>query len=358
MRTKTFISLLIAAVLLIIVGGGIFIFFDSDSAEPGAEQSDLTLPKVRLLAEERVISPVFSGIGEYVWFMAGDGKIYRQKTDGSAPKEEIVLPEQVAGAVRVIWPVVRDPEGSSDPEREEGENFLVEQNLDGHVRYLSYDSFNNRFTEYEAGIRNPRFLSAGDKVIYDRVTGSGAHELKIADADGNNFAKIADLFRPDYDFAVSPNGHEAAAWSTSQVTAAPLFLVDLFTGGFDVLGEPGFYRGAKFSPNGARLLVSKSNQAGISGLAVLTLSPRKASDVGLYANIEEAVWGKDSAAIWTTGVSGVLRYRIDTQEISEAFKFPEGENRRVSSLLLHPSETFFLFVDEETGFLYRADVGQ
>ena len=93
-------------------------------------------------------------------------------------------------------------------------------------------------------------------------------------------------------------------------------------------------------------------------MAVLTLSPRKASDVGLYANIEEAVWGKDGSAIWTTGVSGVLRYRLETQEISEVFKFPEGEKPRVSSLLVHPNETFFLFVDEETGFLYRADARQ
>ncbi|KKW28318.1 MAG: hypothetical protein UY73_C0050G0012 [Parcubacteria group bacterium GW2011_GWA2_52_8] len=345
MRTKTFISLLIAAVLLIIVGGGIFIFFNSDSTEPGEEQSDLTPPKIRVVAEERVLSPVFSGIGEYVWFMAEDGKIYRQKTDGGEAKEEIVLPEPVIGAVRVIWPP-------------QGQNFIIEQNLDGHVRYLSFDSFNNRFTEYDAGIRNPRFLPAGDKVIYDRVTGAGAHELKIADADGNNFAKIADLFRPDYDFAVSPNGHEAAAWSTSQVTASPLFLIDLFTGKFDVLGDAGFYRGAKFSPDGSRLLVSKSNQAGISGLAVLMLSPRKASDVGLYAPIDEAVWEADSSAFWTTGVSGVLRYRVDTQEISEVFKFPEGEKPRVSSLLVYPNETFFLFVDEETGFLYRADARQ
>src|SRR3989338_958495 len=156
MRTKTFISLLIAAVLLIIVGGVIFIFFNSDSTEPGEEQSDLTPPKIRVVAEERVLSPVFSETGEYVWFMAGDGKMYRQKTDGSAPKEEIVLPEPLTSAVRLIWPP-------------QGQNFIIEQNLDGHVRYLSFDSFNNRFTEYDAGIRNPRFLPAGAKVKIGRA---------------------------------------------------------------------------------------------------------------------------------------------------------------------------------------------
>ena len=344
MRTKTFVSLLLAAVLLLIAAAAVYFFVSSGGGDENAGLGSVNLPKIRAITEEKVISPIFSENGDYVWFMAGS-KLYRQRTDGSVPKEEIVLPEAVIGVTGVIWPM-------------EGENFLIEQNLDGHVRYLSFDSFNDRFVEFDSAIRNPRFLPTGDKVVYDRLTSTGGHELKIADADGNNFAKVGDLFRPDYDFAVSPNGHELAAWSTSSLTPSPFFLVDLFTGKFDQLGEAGFYRGAKFSPDGSKLLVSKNNQSGVAALALYELSSRILTNIGLFGEIDQVSWSRDGAEIFLPGALGLLRYRPATAEVKEVFRFPEGNALRVERLQVHPSKTFVVLVASGSGFLYRVDISQ
>ncbi|KKW23192.1 MAG: hypothetical protein UY65_C0007G0013 [Parcubacteria group bacterium GW2011_GWA2_51_12] len=307
MRTKTFVSLLLAAVLLLIAAAAVYFFVSSGGGDENAGPDSVNLPKIRAIVEEKVISPIFSENGDLVWFMIGS-KLYRQRTDGSVPKEEIVLPEAVIGVTGVIWP--------------------------------------------------PRFLPTGDKVVYDRLTSTGGHELKIADADGNNFAKVGDLFRPDYDFAVSPNGHELAAWSTSSLTPSPFFLVDLFTGKFDQLGEAGFYRGAKFSPDGSKLLVSKNNQSGVAALALYELSSRVLTNIGLFGEIDQVSWSGDGAEIFLPGALGLLRYRPATAEVKEVFRFPEGNALRVERLQVHPSKTFVVLVASGSGFLYRVDISQ
>lgn len=345
MRNKTFITLLIAVPLLLIFGAVGYYFYSASKQKPPPSPPATAKEKIKLVVEERVISPTLSFNGENVWFMAGNGRLFRKTIEGIGEKEEYLLPEVIQNPVQMIWP-------------QDGSDFIVEQNLDGHNRYKFFHSASQTFVEYKENLTKPRFLAPGDKIVYDWVSGDLTHKLTVSDSDGTNYQKVADLIRPNYELEASSRKQEIALWTSDRASSTPIFLVDLFTAKFEDLGDEAAYQGVKFSPDGTKLLTAKLGDKAdeTPALFLFDLSTKQGRNLGSDADIDAAVWSKDSKKIIIASKGKFISYNLETSAQDEIYRFKDSENFLPKNLFLHPEKPILFFTDEKTGYLYQLDL--
>lgn len=336
MRTKVFVSLLILVPVLAI--GAAVVMYLQNAAQRTASENK-SEKRVQELVGEPVLSPILSFNGQAIWYMSGTGRLYRKTLTSDAPAEEFSLPGELRSPTEIVW-------------QRNGSDFIVLEILDGHLRYRYYDSETNRFIPYSEQIRQVRFVTSGDKIVYDWVTADSKHELKVSDATGENFRKVADLHRPDYQIVASPTEEKVVLYSHDFYEPTKLFLVDLGTGEFTDFGEKVLRQGAKFSPDGTKLLASEPE------LRVYDLRTKEAIGLGLVADIEQAEWNFNSSEILvgTSNPYGLKKFNVLTQTMSDFMQFGADESYVPSHILLHPTEQYLFFVDRLTGKLYKLDL--
>src|SRR3989344_232340 len=279
--------------LIVLATAAYFLFFSgSPSPEPTSQSQVENVPKV--LLSEKVISPILSFNGENIWFATDEGKMFRLKTDGNTQKEEYPLPISTHGITEVIW-------------EKDGSDFIFEYTSDGHTRYKYYDSTNAIFAEYPGQMRQINFLPAGNSIVYDWVTSTTTHELKVALPTGEGFRTVSSLFLPDYQIAVSLKKAEVVLYRDDRSDLSNLIHVDLETGKFTDLDEKATYQGVKFSPDGTKVLAVKKGR-----LAVYDLSALQKKDLEVAADIEQVSWKADSSAVIVGDAEGFAQYDVVT----------------------------------------------
>ncbi len=351
MRNKTFIILLILVPLLL-VAGGVFYFFQS--AQKGLEnepEKKTALPE--LLVSQAVISPILSFDNQKIWFMTSSGEMFRLHLE-SKTLEQYSLPQIMENPTKVIW-------------QKDGGNFIIEQNIAGHSQFELYDDIAKQFTFYPQSLQKPQFIPAspaggpGNKIVYDWVTESSSHELKISDANGQNFRKVADLHRGDYELAVSPSKNEVVLFTKVAENPSKLYLVNLDTGDFRELGEAGNYEGVKFSPDGLKILAARyisERPNDLPELRLFDLSVLSVQSIGIYATVEQTVWLPDSTGIIIGSLNGLVKYNLASFNQEEIYSFGPGENFVPVEILVLPQASAIFFVDELTRFLYQISLSR
>ncbi len=344
MTNKAFVRLLVLLPLLMIAAAGVYLFTRSSPESPSVPAEVSLSSKPQALVPERVLSPVLSFDREKIWFMTEEGKLFRKHIEGSDPPEEYPLSAVIQNPEGVLWPT-------------DSKDFIVVSTLDGHSRYLFFDATSSTLAPYPPTLRSPQFLPGGNKIVYDWVT-QATHELKVSDARGTNFTKIADLFRPDYELLASPVKQEVALWTRDLKNPSKLLVVDLFTGKFRALGTNAGYQGVSFSPDGTKLLAAKLGDAsgGPPRLVLFDLLTSQARDLSLTAEIERTAWQEDGQALLVGSPAGFIKYQVDNQEQEEIYKFGESEAYSPQNLILHPQKPLLFFVDQKTGYLYRLEL--
>lgn len=334
MRNKLFILVLIL-IPLAMIGAGVYYFYGKGlkrTPSEGKVEERLDKSEVKLLVSEKVISPILSFSNERVWYMTTQGRLFRIGLGTQSQPEEYGLPQRIVSPVRVVWPA-------------EGNDFIVEQNIGGHARFLFYDSTKHTLAQYPPALRQPRFLGRGQRIAYTWVTAAGSHELKASDADGRNFEKISDLYRPDYRLEVSLRAAKAAVFVPGK--EHELFLVDLGSGEFDPTGIEAKLEEVKFSPDGKNLLAVSDN-----GLNIYDLNDPSQSK---YRNVEisSAVWTEDSSEVVMATSRGFMKYNLATGQEQEIYKWQESENFVIQEIIVAENGTTLIFVDANTGYLYK-----
>ena len=326
----------------LVAAGGYYFYWRVYNPQNGEQAQDLTGVKPELLVSESVISPILSFNAEKVWFMTTDGRMYRQAI-GGGEKEELPLPEAIVSPLEIIW-------------QHRGSDFVVRQNINGHIRYKLYDAEEQVFVAYPEQLRSPVFLVGDEKIVYDwSAATSSAHELKIADSRSENFRKVMDLGPANYELAASPARQEVVLYVTSGEPAKLLF-VNMDTGRSNEIGEsPRNYDGVQFSPDGRFILESRQDGSGNPKLFVYNLDTSREVDLQITASTKQVVWKPDSAAIILGSESGFSRYDLSTARWQDIYQFESRGQYNPTQILLHPEESILFFVDEKTGFLYRLD---
>lgn len=334
MQIRNFLILLVLIPLLLIVGAGVYFFGPWPKKDAGPGWSGARALEV--LISEPVISPILSFDGEKIWYMTPGGKLRRANIANGKP-EDYALPEPISSPIRVIWP-------------KSGSDFVVELGSGkGFNQYGIYQGDAKKFTYYPRELQKAAFLSDVSKIVYEWSYADGRDDLKVSDANGANFRAVTQLRRPDYEIVPSPQKNEVLLYGKDNLEASELLLVDLGTGEFKNIGEKDFYEGAKFSADGAKLLVAKSKK-----LMVYDLASFAGKDLGVVLNPGfTAVWGKGDGEIIVGQPDSIVAYNLATGEKRELYRFAETDKAKPGELIVHPDKNLLFFVDQNTRQLYQ-----
>ncbi len=338
MSIRNFSFLVIFLAIVLIAGAGYYFFVLNEQGPKLTDKQVESPNSIELLAEGPIISPILSFSGETVWYMNQAGRLFRKSFINQEPAEEFSLPSGLRVPTKVIWP-------------REGSDFIVEEVLDGHVRYHFFDASSQTFLDYSPQVRQVNFLPDFKKIVYDWVSGEGRHQLKIADVTGENFHTVAELYRPDNQIVVSPTREEVLLFVASIVDQASVYLADLKTGEFREIASGGSYSGASFSPDGNLILLSGSRP-----LQIISRTTLEERTLSMDEEIDQTVWSADSSAVIIGTEQGFWKYELASRETKELYKFLSDENYLPRNLIIHPNEKNLLFVDSRNGNLYRVDL--
>lgn len=345
-RTIKIIIAVVVLIVLVLIAFFVFRIINSDDdTEQVNENAETTQPEgVELFASGKYSSLALSFSGDTLWFFDAQGNLYRKSLINQEAKKEFEIPP-MAGFLRTVWP----PAGS---------DFIVEQNIEGKTRYLLYDAENRDFLPYPNNLRAPEFLSGSDQIVFDWVSDDQKHNLQVADLTSQNFRQVAELFRSDYKIAPSTVSDSVIIYTENRADPSKLFLVDLDTGAFTDLSESAAYQGVKFSPDGTKLLIARwVNQSdALPGLYVVDLADLSEKNTGIFANIEQAAWTSDGESLLIGNPVGIVEYNLidGSQNIFKSFASDSGQ-LNPTELIIHPENTSVIFVDQNTGDIYRVD---
>jgi hypothetical protein len=340
-RTKI---ILVSATAAIILGAAVFVFLRSKD-----EQQPEPAPAAEVIRPEEfssgpVVAPILSFSGNTAWFFDTTGRLFSKPALEEGAQTQFSLPP-LPGFIDVVW-------------QKEGGSFIVQQNVEGHTNYQLYDSNTGSFVQYPQQLRRPLFLSGGNRIVYDWVTDGTRHELKVSDLSSENFRTVAELFRPDYLIEPSPAADEAVLFASDYNNPNQVFLVDLDSGNFTEVAERGAYEGAKFSPDGTKLLLARweSERAALPNLILYDLNTLFSTALGISASIEQASW-VGSSRILIGSTAGIIDYDVSTQAQKLVYRFPAISTLfEPTFLLLHPNGKALLFADKKTGLMYRIEL--
>ncbi len=348
MRNKTFILMLIIIPLLLVTAG-VFYFFRSaqkDLEDVAGEK----IASLEVLVRQFVISPVLSFDSQKIWFMTRQGRLFRiaispppleegGDEEGVSSPEEYLLPEPVEGTAKVIW-------------QKDGGNFIVEQNIAGHSEYKFFDSNAGKFAAYPQPLTKPQFIP-GNKIVYNWIGPELKHSLNVSDANGQNYRKVADLYREDYELAASPAKNEAMLFTRAAKNPSKLYLVNLDTGEFRALSEEANYQAAKFSPDGSKLAAIEDANLVIYDLALIQENFPSSPSLIKEGVKGEFIWDSNGQEIIIGSSNGLVKYNVATRQQETIYTFGAGENFVLAEMLAHPENNAIFFVDEQTRYLYQ-----
>lgn len=352
MAPKILFYITIGIVVVAIAGGVVYFFFQKPKKIEVVEQ---TLPKPEVLIANKVTAPVLSFSGENVWYFDADNRLLRTPTlsppyqggdppAGEAGEEAVAvypLPEPLSNVTKVVW-------------QKDGSDFIVEQNLDGHTRYWFYNSDTRAFTKYPEQMREPKFLEPQEQIVYDWVGSEGTHEIDTANLEGRDYVKVADLYPDNYRIEANRQGTEIALFSDNPEQMLTLSILDLRNGSFTNVGNPARYSGAKFSPDGTKLLMAKfENVDEPPHLYWYDLKTGATEEMGFAAEIWQTAWSADSKSLYI-GTSGGLS-KFDFTDFGKTIVsiFDTADDLIPRDLFLSADESEIFFVNEKTGYLYR-----
>lgn len=325
----TFIFLV--AVSLAVLGYAYLRRAPAEKDKSAAEDAPAGAENQKVLASF-VISAVPSFNGERVWYLTTTGKIYSVNLETEA-REEFAMPIPLTNLTGALW-------------QEKGSDLVIEQNVGGHLRYIYVDTKNRRIIQYPDNIRTPVVLAGDKRIAYDWV--SDKHELKVSDIDSTNFSAIGELFRPDYVLESSTRKQEIVMFGLA--STSPLVHVDLEKKEFKNLAGDGEYLSAKFSPDGAKLLVEENKQ-GQKILWVYDFAAGQRIDLPV-ADAKFTLWTRDSGGVMFGNGSAVKEASLRSSDIKEWAIFPE---KQVKSAFLHPFQDILFYIDEGAT-LHAADL--
>lgn len=339
------------------------------TAEKNAEETTILSPsgKVENTLNEKILGAVIGG-GSLFYYSLDDKSLKRATLDG---KNKTILLSNLPGVpTRIIWSPKRDRLLLS-----------LKQMSGGTVWYFSNVS-QKTIAPLKPEISRLSWDNLGDKIFYQFTDStSGNRTLNIANPDGSDWRKLADIGTHDNFIASVPQSSAVSFWdrplagessSLETVSITGENKKTLFSGKF----------GADFlwSPTGEDVLISASEARGdrVPSLYLMKSSGGEVKNLSVPTLISKAVWSKDGRTIYyalpgSLPESALLPddyfakplytkdtfWKIDTETGTKTRLIDLDEtNQNFDSidLLLSQNEDYFYFTDRLTQKLFRIEL--
>ncbi len=365
---KVFIISTVLLLILLVFFGIYTIAFKKDVVQrvqkeekDGFTIADFAAKKLTNITSDSIISATIGPNGDTVrYYDANDGRVWTMTLRGTNKE---VLNSEVNGV----------------PEK-------VRWSSDGNAVILTYDNGDVYTYNHATGQKN-KLRSGMDDVVWAGTSGKILYKyfdkdtkertLNIANADGTNWKKIADLPYRFTDFVQIPSSILAAFWphGGSQV-ASELFTVNTINENTPKKIFEGMH-GADylFSPDGKYVLMSSVAADGKPTMGVFDVKGKNYTDFIVPTIVKKAVWSSDSMTIYFAMPNDVpdnIVWPDDYEKKSfmtkdTFFKLDVTTGKKVRiidleditdavdavDLFLSPSEDILFFTDRNKGLLYR-----
>ena len=244
--------------------------------------------KISAITDDAVRASVLTQDQKYIRYYAKDtGIAYEIDLDGRAKRalSDRMLPD----IVDIVW----SPDATK---------VLSTLRTDTGTATYVYDYTTTSGTKIKEGIDIARWANVGNRILYKYFDSARQERsLSVADADGGNWKKLVDIPFQKVSFVHVPHSSRVAFWNFPNGFEETLLQMVTITGGDTAARMRGLF-GAdyRWSPDGARVLVSSTMERGGTKITLATMN----SDGGEYQNLtiptlaSKSAWSYDNTTVY------------------------------------------------------------
>ncbi|PID52516.1 MAG: hypothetical protein CR972_01550 [Candidatus Moraniibacteriota bacterium] len=365
---KIFIVSTILLLVLLIFFGIYTVAFKKSVMQPVQKDekstfdiADFASKELTNVTSDSVISATIGPNGDTIrYYDANDGRVWTMTLRGTNKE---VLNSEVSG-------VPSEAKWSLDG------NSVILKYENGEI--YTYNHATGQKNKLRDGMDDVEWAGTSGKILYkyfDKETKE--RSLNIANSDGTNWKKIADLPYRFTDFVQIPSSILAAFWPRAEAGVNS----SLFTASTISENEPKkvfegmFGADFLFSPDGKKALISSVNTDGKVTLGVIDTKGKNYTDFLVPTIARKAVWSEDGATIYFAMPTNVPDNVVWPDDYNAKkfmtkdtfFKMDVNTGKKVRiieleeikdavdavNLFLSPSEDMLFFTDRNSGLLYR-----
>jgi hypothetical protein len=324
--------------------------------------------KIYSLSDEAIISPVSVDDGDSVeYYSKANGNVFKVFLSGREKK--VISDKNLSGLEKILW--------SPDASR-----VISRFNINGQVRYSTYDYNEKKGYKLDDGIEYATWNNLGNQIFYKYFDAkSKKRTLDVADFDGKNWKKIADVNSGSIFISVIPQSSFVSFWNTPNAfEETSLSIVSTVGGEVRKIFSGRFGADFLWSPNGSKALVSFTDSRGGSktSLGVINSNGGEFQNLNIPTFVSKCVWSKDSKTIFYTiptfsSENNVLPNdyqsgKVSTEDTFWKMDITSGKAERVveikdingsydaTNLFLSPSEDVLFFINKIDGKLYGINI--
>lgn len=319
--------------------------------------------KIYSLTNEAIIAPTFlDEEGKIEYYIRSNGSVYKILPSGE--NEELVDDNNLTGLENISW--------SSDKSK-----VISRFNNSGKVEYSVYDYQTKKVSKLPSGASDVVWNNLGDGIVYKYTDAKGKKTLNVANADGSNWKKIADISSNNILIAPIPQSSFISFWnSPSSLEETSLNVVSSLGGETRKIFSGKYGADYLWSPNGTKALVSFVDAKGGSkvSLAIINSNGGEFQSLNVPTLVSKCVWSKDNKTVYYalpsfSPANYVLPNDYQDKKISSTDTFwkvdiASGKTERIAdmqeikaaydakNLFLSPSEDILFFINRTDGKLY------
>lgn len=259
----------------------------AESEVPDAEVGEA----VKLSADD-VVSPSLFFQGDGIAYFNSQGQLFRTQMSISgntvllSNKTELVLPGK-PGITKILWPQV-------------GSSFIAESGAGSNRRWSYYSPDRGDYIDLPTQIKSLQWMPSGNKIMFVWVGNDGKATLNLSDPDTTNYQVLTDLYEPDNEIVVSPDGNSVLFYrtQTSDLSKNIIAMVSADGQTFRTVIRDGYNRGVVWSPDSQKFLYTKYNQSSSSYTVMLgDARTGESRDLNISSTDDKLAWGRDGQTI-------------------------------------------------------------
>ena len=375
---KIFISSsIVFAVLLIFLG--IYNLAFKKSAPPQQAEETIAISKtqpgtvkpvigkIEAISDEAVLSPVIDLKNSIIkYYSRANGKTYQIGLDGASKKT--ISEKELPGLLDVSW--------SPDQTK------VISRFASGSgFRFFLYDYNEDKGFQLKNNL-DAVVWQNNNKILYKYFNpDTGERSLNIADPDGTNWSKIADLEYKNVSIAPIPRTALISFWNSPDAALeTKLETISILGGSKTSVFKNDFGVDYLWNGNGSYILLSHADQKNGSNiqLAITNDKGGEFKNLGIATFVSKAAWSKDNKTVFyalpsslpgnSTLPNDYISGKIITDDSFWKTNVVTGEKIKLldagksetkidaRGLFLNADESMLFFVNKIDGKLYRIDL--
>lgn len=323
--------------------------------------------KIYAIASESIVGPVLTEGNKIKYYTQSSGNTIEISLDGQEKK--IISSANLADLKNVLWNSTQD-------------KVITYFNKEGKASFFLYDFNSKESKQLPDGTDSVNWTTAGNQIIYKFYDSkTKKRSISIADPDGSNWKKLADINFKNVNLAQIPKSPMIAFWnSPNSLETTSLKTVGMMGGETKEIFSGKFGADYLWSPTGEKALVSSVETKGGTKMVLGSINKNggEYTDLGIPTFVSKCVWSKDGKIIYyalpTFSKGSVLlpdeylSKKVSSQDTFWKMNLVTGEKERVvelneikgnfdaQDLFLSSDEKALFFLNRFDGKLYRIDL--